>query len=76
LSGPVSLFSATSKGNRVQDFSGQVALVTGANKGLGKQLVRRRLDHGFTVYLGGISAGNQPPSQTRTNLRRFAFLSE
>lgn len=34
------------------DFNGQIALVTGANKGLGKQLVRRLLDHGLTVYLG------------------------
>lgn len=36
----------------MHDFNGQVALVTGANKGLGKQLVRRLLDHGLTVYLG------------------------
>ncbi|OLV18874.1 SDR family NAD(P)-dependent oxidoreductase [Deinococcus marmoris] len=36
----------------MDDFKGKVALVTGANKGLGKQLVRRLLDHGWTVYLG------------------------
>ena len=36
----------------MDDFEGKVALVTGSNKGLGKQLVRRLLDHGWTVYLG------------------------
>lgn len=30
----------------------QIALVTGANKGIGKELVRQLLKQGFTVYLG------------------------
>lgn len=36
----------------MNDFRGQVALVTGANKGIGKELVRRLLEQGLTVYLG------------------------
>ncbi|MPZ85205.1 MAG: SDR family NAD(P)-dependent oxidoreductase [Actinophytocola sp.] len=32
--------------------NGEIALVTGANKGIGKEIVRRLAVEGFTVYLG------------------------
>ena len=41
----------------MNDFEEQVALVTGANKGIGKELVRMLLERGLTVYLGSRDRG-------------------
>ncbi|QNE22090.1 SDR family NAD(P)-dependent oxidoreductase [Kribbella qitaiheensis] len=34
----------------------EVALVTGANKGIGREIARQLADHGFTVYIGARDA--------------------
>lgn len=41
----------------MNDSKKQVALVTGANKGIGKELVRMLLERGLTVYLGSRDRG-------------------
>ncbi|MFI5678818.1 SDR family NAD(P)-dependent oxidoreductase [Streptomyces cellulosae] len=41
------------------------ALVTGANKGIGLETVRRLAHQGFRVYLGARSAGSPPRTASR-----------
>jgi NAD(P)-dependent dehydrogenase (short-subunit alcohol dehydrogenase family) len=47
-----------------ETLDGQVALVTGANRGLGAEIARRLVDHGATVYAGTRSQGNETPEGT------------
>ena len=42
-------------------LDGQVALVTGANRGLGAEIASRLVDLGATVYAGSRSAANEVP---------------
>jgi len=42
-------------------LSGQVALVTGANRGIGAEIARRLVDLGATVYAGTRSVANDVP---------------
>lgn len=50
-------------------LSGQVALVTGANRGIGAEIARRLVDLGATVYAGTRSAADDvPPGAERVLL--------
>ncbi|QDX40682.1 SDR family NAD(P)-dependent oxidoreductase [Salarchaeum sp. JOR-1] len=46
------------------DLSGQVALVTGANRGLGAEIARTLAERGATVYAGSRSSQNDTPEDT------------
>ena len=46
-------------------LDGQVALVTGANRGIGAETARRLADLGATVYAGSRSGANETPEGTR-----------
>src|ERR1700709_1330146 len=45
-----------STNERQQNVSARVAVVTGANKGIGKAIAAGLLDHGFVVYVGARDA--------------------
>jgi NAD(P)-dependent dehydrogenase (short-subunit alcohol dehydrogenase family) len=45
-------------------LDGQVALVTGANRGIGAEIARRLRDLGATVYAGSRSMANETPDGT------------
>lgn len=47
-----------------ETLDGQVALVTGANRGIGAEIARRLVDHGATVYAGSRSQSNETPEGT------------
>ena len=47
-----------------ETLDGQVALVTGANRGLGAEIARRLVDHGATVYAGSRSQADETPEGT------------
>ena len=47
-----------------ETLDGQVALVTGANRGLGAEIASRLVDLGATVYAGSRSQGNETPEGT------------
>ncbi|MFC7226583.1 SDR family NAD(P)-dependent oxidoreductase [Salinirubellus salinus] len=47
-----------------ETLDGQVALVTGANRGIGAEIARRLVDHGATVYAGTRSGSNETPEGT------------
>ena len=52
-------------GVRLHDsLDGQVALVTGANRGIGAEIARRLVDLGATVYAGSRSQENETPEGT------------
>ena len=44
--------------DRYDDLDGQVALVTGANRGIGRQIAANLRDRGATVYAGSRSVTN------------------
>ncbi|WP_416840755.1 SDR family NAD(P)-dependent oxidoreductase [Haloferax sp. DFSO52] len=46
------------------DLDGQVALVTGANRGIGRQIAENLRDLGATVYAGSRSVTNETPDGT------------
>ncbi|KAB1187854.1 MULTISPECIES: SDR family NAD(P)-dependent oxidoreductase [Haloferax] len=46
------------------DLDGQVALVTGANRGIGRQIAANLRDLGATVYAGSRSVTNETPEGT------------
>jgi len=46
------------------DLAGQVALVTGANRGLGAEIARQLAERGATVYAGSRSMSNETPERT------------
>ncbi|WP_411964123.1 SDR family NAD(P)-dependent oxidoreductase [Haloferax sp. YSMS24] len=46
------------------DLEGQVALVTGANRGIGRQIAANLRDLGATVYAGSRSVTNETPDGT------------
>ncbi|MFC6938371.1 SDR family NAD(P)-dependent oxidoreductase [Salinirubellus sp. GCM10025818] len=45
----------------LESLDGQVALVTGANRGIGAEIARRLVDLGATVYAGSRSRENETP---------------
>jgi len=47
-----------------ESLDGQVALVTGANRGIGAEVARRLVDLGATVYAGSRSRENETPEGT------------
>ena len=47
-----------------ETLDGQVALVTGANRGIGAEVARRLVDLGATVYAGSRSRKNETPEGT------------
>ena len=47
-----------------ESLDGQVALVTGANRGLGAEIARQLTDLGATVYAGSRSQANETPEGT------------
>jgi NAD(P)-dependent dehydrogenase (short-subunit alcohol dehydrogenase family) len=47
-----------------ESLDGQVALVTGANRGIGAEVARRLVDLGATVYAGSRSRSNETPAGT------------
>jgi NAD(P)-dependent dehydrogenase (short-subunit alcohol dehydrogenase family) len=47
-----------------EDLDGQVALVTGANRGIGRQIAVNLRDLGATVYAGSRSVTNETPEGT------------
>lgn len=50
--------------DRYDDLDGQVALVTGANRGIGRQIAANLRDRGATVYAGSRSVTNETPEET------------
>ena len=46
-------------------LDGQVALVTGANRGIGAEVARRLVDFGATVYAGSRARENETPEEAR-----------
>ncbi|POG55885.1 SDR family NAD(P)-dependent oxidoreductase [Haloferax marisrubri] len=50
--------------DRYDDLDGQVALVTGANRGIGRQIAENLRDRGATVYAGSRSVTNETPEGT------------
>ncbi|MFC7128411.1 SDR family NAD(P)-dependent oxidoreductase [Haloferax chudinovii] len=50
--------------DRYDDLDGQVALVTGANRGIGRQIAENLRDRGATVYAGSRSVANETPEGT------------
>lgn len=49
----------------LESLDGQVALVTGANRGIGAEIARRLVDLGATVYAGSRSRENETPEGTQ-----------
>ncbi len=46
----------------IPDLTGKVALVSGANTGIGYETVRELVRHGAKVYMGARSVAPYPPS--------------